>query len=101
MNSVQVHPNLYISIKHVNYDFNRGYPFNKTIGIGEHNQIVEVSINQAGCYGKNAHPYYIGKGVIEGWNDLDEKREFEICMILPLSKVLALDMGRRLVWALF
>lgn len=74
MNSVQVHPNLYISIKHVNYDFNRGYPFNKTIGIGEHNQIVEVSINQAGCYGKNAHPYYIGKGVIEGWNDLDEKK---------------------------
>ena len=71
MSQVVPHSNLFILIKHVNYDFNRGYPFNKTIGLGNLQQIVEISVNQAGCYGKNAHPYYIGKGVIDGWNDMD------------------------------
>lgn len=73
MNQVVPHPNLYIMIKHVNYDFNRGYPFNTTIGLGNLQQIIEISVNQAGCYGKNAHPYYIGKGVIDGWNEMSEK----------------------------
>ncbi len=73
-NGVEPHPNLFFSIKHVNYDFNRGYPFNKTIGIGKHQQIVEISTNQAGCYGKNSHPYYIGKGIIENWSEMTEKK---------------------------
>jgi len=71
---VEPHPLLFFSIKHTNGDFLRGYPFNKTIGIGVHQQIVEISINQAGCYGKNAHPYYIGKGVIEGWSEMEDKK---------------------------
>ncbi|SDW31946.1 hypothetical protein SAMN05444411_101474 [Lutibacter oricola] len=73
-NAVEPHPNLYFSIKHVNGDFLRDLPFNKTIGIGKHQQIVEVSINQAGMYGRNAHPYYIGKGVTEGWPEMKEKK---------------------------
>ncbi|WP_033194505.1 hypothetical protein [Ochrovirga pacifica] len=73
-NAVAPHPNLYFSTKHVNGDFLRGLPFNKTLGIGKHQQIVEVSINQAGMYGRNAHPYYIGKGVIEGWPEMEQKK---------------------------
>ncbi|MGY6649542.1 hypothetical protein [Wenyingzhuangia sp. IMCC45574] len=72
--AVAPHPNLYFSTKHVNGDFLRGLPFNKTLGIGKHQQIVEVSINQAGMYGRNAHPYYIGQGVIEGWPEMKEKK---------------------------
>jgi hypothetical protein len=61
------HPNLIFSIKHSNGDFTRDVPFNKTLGVGNHPQLVEVSCNQAGLYGKNAWPYYIGQGVIDGW----------------------------------
>lgn len=73
-NAVETHPNLYFSTKHVNGDFLRGLPFNKTLGIGKHQQIVEVSINQAGMYGRNAHPYYLGKGVTEGWPEMENKK---------------------------
>jgi len=73
-NNVEPHPNLYVLIKHVNNDYVRGFPFNTTIGIGNHQQIVEISVNQAGDYGRNSHPYYIGKGVIDGWNDIEEKK---------------------------
>lgn len=72
--AVETHLNLYFSTKHVNGDFLRGLPFNKTLGIGKHQQIVEVSINQAGMYGRNAHPYYIGQGVIEGWPEMKNKK---------------------------
>ncbi|WP_282136762.1 hypothetical protein [Seonamhaeicola maritimus] len=72
--AVEPHHNLYFSTKHVNGDFLRGLPFNKTLGIGKHQQIVEVSINQAGMYGRNAHPYYIGQGVIEGWPEMEQKK---------------------------
>jgi hypothetical protein len=73
-NAVEPHPNLFFSIKHTNYDFNRGFPFNKTLGLGKHQQIVELSTNQAGCYGRNSHPYYIGKGIIENWSEMKEKK---------------------------
>jgi hypothetical protein len=64
---IEPHPNLIFSIKHSNGDFTRDVPFNKTLGVGKHPQLVEVSINQAGLYGKNAWPYYIGQGIIDGW----------------------------------
>ncbi len=73
-NEVEPHALLYFCIKHVNYDFNRGFPFNTTIGLGNHQQIVEISMNQAGCYGNNSHPYYIGKGIINNWSEMDEKK---------------------------
>lgn len=76
MSQVEPHDNLYISIKHTTRDFFRGQPFNPNIGSGNLQQIVEISTNQAGCYGKNSHPYYIGRGVIDGWCEMadDEKR---------------------------
>lgn len=61
------HSNLVFSVKHSNGDFTRDVPFNRTLGVGNHPQLVEVSCNQAGLYGKNAWPYYIGQGVIDGW----------------------------------
>lgn len=67
---IEPHPNLIFSVKHSNYDFIRGVPVNKTLGIGKHQQIIEVSLMQAGCYGKGAYPYYIGKGVLHGWSDM-------------------------------
>lgn len=72
--AIAPHPKLVFSIKHTNADFLRGVPFNRTIGIGKHRQIVEVSANQAGLYGKNAHPYYIGQGVIDGWEEMGERK---------------------------
>lgn len=68
--AVEPHPLLCFSIKHVEADFMRLHPFNQCLGIGKHRQIVEISCNQAGLYGKNAHPYYIGQGVIDGWEEL-------------------------------
>ena len=41
-------------------------PFNPTLGIGKHQQIIE-SQSRMEAYGKGAHPYYVAKGVIEGW----------------------------------
>jgi hypothetical protein len=67
--AIEPHPNLTFSIKHSNGDFTRNVPFNKTLGIGNHPQLVEVSCNQAGLYGKNAWPYYIGQGVLDGWDN--------------------------------
>jgi hypothetical protein len=74
-NAVEPHPLLNFSIKHTNGDFNRGLPFNQTLGLGKHPQIVEASCNQAGCYGKNAHPYYIGQGVIDGWEEMGDQKK--------------------------
>lgn len=67
--AVEPHPNLVFSIKHVQGDYLRLHPFNPCLGIGKHRQIVEISCNPAGLYGKNTHPYYIGQGVIEGWEE--------------------------------
>jgi len=43
--------------------------FNPTLGIGKHRQLVEICC-QLDSYGKGAHPYYIGQGVIDGWEEL-------------------------------
>lgn len=67
--AIEPHANLIFSIKHSNGDFTRDVPFNKTLGVGKHPQIIEISCNQAGLYGKCAYPYYIGKGVIDGWDN--------------------------------
>ncbi|RIJ46507.1 hypothetical protein D1614_18805 [Maribellus luteus] len=70
--AVEPHDNLFFCIKNINADFQRGYPFNVTIGIGEHQQIIELSTNYAGLHGRSSHPYYIGRGVIEGWSELQD-----------------------------
>ena len=90
--SIEPHPNLYFSIKHTMTDFWRsaitdpdmnyntmdkywleesgqyGVPFNPCIGIGKHQQVVEVQC-QREYEGKGAHPNYIAKGVIDGFEE--------------------------------
>jgi len=66
--AIEPHPNLIFSIKHQAGDFLRMTPFNPTLGIGRHRQIVEVQC-QREAYGKGAHPFYIGDGVINGWEE--------------------------------
>jgi hypothetical protein len=68
--AIEPHPNLIFSVKHQQGDFHQLTPFNPTLMIGRHRQIVEVQC-QREAYGKGAHPYYIGKGVIEGWEEMD------------------------------
>jgi len=68
--AIEPHPNLFFSIKHQKGDFHQLTPFNPTLMIGRHRQIVEVQ-SQREAYGKGAHPYYIGKGVIEDWEEYD------------------------------
>ncbi|MBN1543303.1 hypothetical protein JW992_14270 [candidate division KSB1 bacterium] len=72
--AVEPHSKLFFSIKHVNADFIRGLPFNTTLGHGKHQQIVEVSVNQAGLYGRCSHPYYIGQGIIDGWKEMEQSK---------------------------
>lgn len=66
--AIEPHTNLVFSIKHQADDFLRMRPFNPTLGIGKHRQIVEVQC-QREAYGKGAHPYYVGDGVINGWEE--------------------------------
>jgi hypothetical protein len=68
-NRIEPHPNLVFSMKYPIVDFQRMQIFNPTLGIGRHRQLVEVSCQQE-SYGKGAHPYYIGQGVIDGWEEL-------------------------------
>lgn len=65
-NAIEPHENLMFSIKYQQGDFHRMTPFNPCIGIGKHKQIVE-SQSRMEAYGKGAHPYYTGSGVINGW----------------------------------
>jgi len=66
--AIAPHSNLVFSIKYTAGDFWRMLPFNPTLGIGKHRQMVEVQC-QSEYYGKGAHPYYVGDGVINGWEE--------------------------------
>ncbi|MEU1945907.1 hypothetical protein ABZ554_26620 [Streptomyces sp. NPDC020125] len=65
---VPVHDNLLFSIKHTARDFWRTVPFNPTIGVGRHRQIVEVQC-QREYEGKGACPDYVLDGVINGFEE--------------------------------
>lgn len=65
-NAIEPHPNLFFSIKYQQDDFLRMTPFNPSLGIGKHRQIVEAQ-SRMEAYGKGAHPYYSAYGVINGW----------------------------------
>ncbi len=67
-NAIPPSPYLFFSIKHQAGDFHRMTPFNPTLTIGNHPQIVEVQC-QLEAYGKGAHPYYVANGVINGWEE--------------------------------
>lgn len=67
---IEPHPNLIFSIKHINGDFHRTNSFNPTLSLGSHQQIVEVQC-QREYEGKGAHPNYIAKGVIDGFEEFN------------------------------
>ncbi len=69
-NQVEPHENLYIAIKHTAGDFWRNYTFNQTIGIGKHQQIIEIQCARE-YEGKGAHPNYIAGGVINGFPEYE------------------------------
>ena len=69
-NQVEPHENLVFSIKHTKGDFHRTFPFNPTLGIGKHQQIVEVQC-QREYEGKGAHPNYIAEAVINGFEEYE------------------------------
>ena len=67
---IEPNENLIFSIKHTKGDFHRTFVFNPTLGIGKHQQIVEVQC-QREYEGKGAHPDYIAKSVIEGFKEYE------------------------------
>lgn len=67
---VEPHENLIFSIKHTKGDFLRTFPFNPTLGIGKHQQIVEVQC-QREYEGKGAHPNYLAEAVINGFEEYE------------------------------
>lgn len=68
----EIEPNehLYMCIKHTDADFARYCKFNPIIGIGKHQQIVEVQCARE-YEGKGAFPNYMGDGVINGFEEYD------------------------------
>jgi hypothetical protein len=74
---IEPHPNLVFSIKYPIVDFHRMQIFNPTLGIGKHRQLVEIQCQPEG-YGKGAHPYYVGQGVIDGWEELKYQNDEKI-----------------------
>ena len=62
------HPRLLFSVKHTSSDFWRTVPFNPTLGIGNHRQIVEVQC-QREYEAKGACPNYVADGVVNGFEE--------------------------------
>lgn len=71
---IEPHKNLIISIKHCEGDFHRGNPFSKVLGLGRHPQMVEVQCARE-YEGKGAFPNYVAKGVIDGFEEHEYRRE--------------------------
>ena len=67
-NQIKPHPLLVFSIKHTKGDYQRTFAFNPTLGIGTHQQIVEVEC-QREYEGKGAYPNYVMDGVINGFEE--------------------------------
>lgn len=73
--SIAPHPNLIFSIKHTKGDYHRTFDFNPTLGLGNHQQIVEVQC-QREYEGKGAYPNYVMNGVINGFEEHQNKSSF-------------------------
>lgn len=68
VDNVEPHSNLIFSVKHTAGDFWRTIPFNRTIGIGAHAQVVEIEC-QREYEAKGATPNYVMNGVIDGFEE--------------------------------
>ncbi len=71
MSQVEPHDNLLLSIKYSKGDFHRLTKFNPTIGLCDHNYIVEIQA-QPEYYGKGSHPVYIFGGVLNGFVEYEQ-----------------------------
>jgi hypothetical protein len=71
---VEPHPNLVIAVKHCEGDFHRGNPFSKVLGLGRHPQLVEIQCARE-YEGKGCYPNYIAKGVIDGFEEHQERKD--------------------------
>ena len=71
---VEPHNNLIISIKHCEGDFHRGNTFSKVLGLGRHQQMVEVQCARE-YEGKGAFPNYVSKGVIDGFEEHEYRKK--------------------------
>ena len=80
---VAPHENLLFAIKHSQADFHRWMPFNPSLGIGEHRQIVEVQC-QREYEGKGAFPCYIARCVIEGFPEMSQPMGLRDVIASPL-----------------
>ena len=67
---VPTNEHLYFCIKHSTGDFHRDVAFNQTIGIGQHQQIVEVQCARE-YEGKGAYPNFLIHGVINGMEEYE------------------------------
>lgn len=97
-NQIKPHRNLLFSIKYQRGDFHRNSPFNPTIGIGQHQQIVE-SQSRMEAYGKGAHPYYIGYGVINGWPETKYEIDWQRYKLSDTLRDKKEPRGLKDVWA--
>lgn len=68
VSQIKPHPNLVFSIKHTKGDYHRTFDFNPTLGLGKHQQLVEVQC-QREYEGKGAYPNYVMDGVINGFEE--------------------------------
>lgn len=68
---IKPHPNLLFSIKYTSGDFHRLTRFNQTLGIGNHDYIIEFQ-GQPEYYGKGAHPVYVFGGMLNGFSEFKD-----------------------------
>ena len=66
---VAPHPKLVFSIKHTALDFWRRTNWNPCIGVGRHQQVVEMCIGNV-FQGMGAYPSYVPSGVINGFPEV-------------------------------
>jgi len=82
---VEPHEKLLFSIKHTALDFWRRVKFNDCLTKGKHPQIIEVQC-QREYEGKGAYPNYIMDGVINGFEEIKEKKVIKDIINHPLIK---------------
>lgn len=70
---IKPHEKLVFSIKHTALDFWRRVKFNECLLLGAHNQVVEVQC-QREYEGKGAHPMYVMDGVINFFEENEQKK---------------------------
>lgn len=84
-NQIEPHDRLFFSIKHTALDFWRRVRVNECLGIGKHQQIIEVQA-QREYEGKGAYPCYVMDGVIDCFPENKVKKGLKDFMNHPLFR---------------